>query len=113
LNVVSRNPQHYPYHTQLAEVLGTRCLVPIPNRTEFEQLSVQLIGDSFELRDDEVSGIQRLNLKETCHESLNQALPERDFMRHIQMKTVPQGMQSQLGQQWQQQQQPQAGRFIQ
>jgi hypothetical protein len=92
----------------LAEILGTRCLVPIPNKTEFEQLSVQLVGDSFELRDDEVGGIRRLNLKETCHESLNQALPERDFMRHIQMKTEPSSMANIV-----QQSQEQQGRLIQ
>jgi len=95
LNFVSSVPMHYPYHTQLAEFTGFRTIRPIANKTEYEQLSVQLSSDAPELNTDEDISMHRLNLKETVHESLNQQLPERDFLRHVQMKTQPQSFSAQ------------------
>jgi hypothetical protein len=85
LNVVSSNPLHYPYHTQLSDIIGVRTIQPVAGRTEFESLGVQLSSDKSEFdNEDEVGGMRRLNMREAV-----QDLPERDFMRHIQVKAAP------------------------
>lgn len=90
LDLVSSVHLHYPYRTQLAEVAGYRVIKPLPS-TEFEQLNVltqALQLDS--LRE------QRFNLGETWHESINQPLPEREFLKYPQMKAARQQMQQHI-----------------
>lgn len=98
LNFVSSVPQHYPYHTQLSEIIGVRKIRPIANKTEFEGLNVRMTPEGLEFNVDETgANLQRLNLRETVHESLNQQFPEREFMRHLQMKTQPSGQPTMVG----------------
>lgn len=77
---------HYPYHKLFSEVISLRTVRPI-NRTEFEQLSLQLSGDQLELMESSLPSMQRLSLRDTVHESLTKQLPEEDFMRYMKLKS--------------------------
>jgi aryl-alcohol dehydrogenase-like predicted oxidoreductase len=86
LNFQSSVRLHYPYHKLFSEVISLRTVRPI-NRTEFEQLSLQLSGDQLELMESSLPSLQRLSLRDTVHESLTKQLPEEDFMRHMKLKS--------------------------
>jgi aryl-alcohol dehydrogenase-like predicted oxidoreductase len=87
LNFVSTVYMHYPYHKQLAEIIGMKTIRPIKNKTEFEQLGVQLTAGEQEFFEPKESGMQRLNLRDTVHEAYNQSLPEQQFLTYIQDKS--------------------------
>jgi len=90
LNFQSTVQLHYPYHKQLSEVIGMRVINPIRNKTEYEQLGLQLTSGELELSEN--TQLQRLNLRDTVHESFSQALPEQDFLQHVQMKSSQTGL---------------------